>query len=777
MRPLRYLLLGMVALVAVAMGIAAALGIASVSQLPQVSELATFRPSSTTRIYDRNGELLAEFFQERRHIIPLGGMPRHLINAVLAAEDPRFYTHEGLDFRGIARALVADIRHGSMKQGGSTITQQLARVLFLSTERTLMRKLREALLAMLIERRYTKDEILWLYLNQIYLGSGAYGVEAAAQTYFSKNASALTLPEAALIAGLPQAPSAYTPFRNPARAVQRRNHVLRRMWAEGFLPEVTYKRAIQAPMQLAPRQAAGQSSTSAPFWVEMIRQYLESSYGAEAIYHTGLEVHTTLDLTFQRDAQKALRQGLRELDRRGRYRGVPTSEEVWLVNLRGRPGPPQPGDRLLARVREVRAQELDIEVEGQPGIVAAAELKWTGVKDFRLVVKPNDAVIVRLLADGDAASPSADGSHAPRLYALEQEPKAEGAVVAMETESGAVRAMVGGYDFARNQFNRAMQARRQPGSAFKPIIYAAAIERGATVVERILDTPVVYEDPRTHKVWKPRNFSNKFYGPISLREALEHSRNVATVKLLRKVGIGPVLQLAKNLGITSLLPPFLSLALGAGEVSLLELTSAYLTFANEGIRPEPYFLTRVVDHEGRVLEEHVPRVEPVMSKETAYLMAQLLRGVVLHGTGRNVRDLDLFLAGKTGTTNDFTDAWFIGFTPGLALGVWVGNDDNTPLGKGETGAQAALPVWRAFFVEYLKRGGPRRELKKPETILEVEIDQQTGLLPDPACGPTFVEVFRRGTAPERSCREAHPLSAGTYETEVLREERVVPDRN
>jgi penicillin-binding protein 1A len=588
--------------------------LALMQDMPEIRQLESYRPSAATRVYSADGEVLGQFFIERRLPVRLAEVPINLRQAVVAVEDQNFYHHIGIDLRGIARAVYEDLQAGEFVQGGSTITQQLARGLFLTPEKTLRRKLREALLALHIERNYTKDEILERYLNQIYLGSGAYGVEAAAQTYFGKKVSELTLAEAALIAGLPQYPSVYSPLVNPTRALARRRVVLDKMYERGYITAEQMKRANKEPLHLAQRRPG----TRAPYFVEHIRQMLEDQLGQNALYKGGLSIVTTLDARMQEAAEAAVRTGMAELDAR-------------------------------IRLRDPEGKEL------------------------------------------------------PQV-----------ALVALDPHSGEIKALVGGRDFEKSRYNRALQARRQPGSAFKPIVYSYAMEAGFTCSSRVLDAPLSLPNGRGG-MWSPANYHHEYKGVITLAEALQTSQNTASVRLLCRLGASPVVAHAHRLGIESPLGRDLSLALGSYGVNILELTGAYAVFDNDGIRVDPVAVREVRDSLGRLLWKPERTRQRVMSKDGAWMMTMMLRAVVEGGTGVRARELGRPLAGKTGTTSEFRDALFVGYSPGLVAGVWVGFDNCTPLGSGETGARAALPVWIEFMRAALK-DVPPQEFEAPKGI-------------------------------------------------------------
>jgi penicillin-binding protein 1A len=728
--------------------------------LPDVTELESYRPSLVTKVYARDGELIADFFIERRFLVPLEQIPLYMRQATIAVEDARFYSHGGVDLIGILRALWVNFRAGEVREGASTITQQVARTLFLNRERTITRKLREVILAYRIERRFTKDQILEMYLNQIFYGHNAYGVEAAAHIYFGKSVKELTLGEAALIAGLPRAPNRYSPLKNLPLSLQRRQHVLRRMVEAGYITSEQARSAQQEPVQLNPHQ---KPVNKAPYFVEYVRQYLEEHYGATALYRGGFQVYTTLDLRLQQAAERALRHGLLVVDKRHGYQGprrhlqltgdaLVDAQKIEAVTISADGDTTvHAGDVLPGVVLEVDESSVTVAVKASRGILQRQGFAWVRVanlqQDFRNrrvlrpqeIFSPGDVIRVRVVQVDPEGK-------AHRLF-LEQEPVVQGALLAMEAGSGHVLAMVGGYDFALSQFNRAVQATRQPGSAFKPIIYAAALETGLTPASIIIDAPIIKENAAEQEYWKPENYSQKFYGPTTLRTALTHSRNLVTVRLLDKIGVPTVLAYAKRLGISSPLAPYLSLALGASDVTLLELTTAYGVFANGGMYVPPVFITKVVDAQGTVLEEHFPEARRAVSPEIAYVMTNLLQGVIQRGTGRRVRALGRPAAGKTGTTNDFRDAWFIGYTPEIIAGVWVGIDDRTTLGRRETGGRVAAPIWLAFMREAV-RGRPITDFAIPPGIRFVRIEAKSGI---PATASTkadtLFEAFVDGTQP------------------------------
>src|SRR5919106_1310689 len=625
--------------------------------LPSVSALETFQPLVGTKLYDDNDELITELHVERRIFVPLVHMPQALRDAVIATEDRRFYYHWGVDPIGIARATVQNYRRGRVVEGGSTITQQLTKVLFLTPDKSLERKMKEAVLALELERRYSKDRILEMYLNQIYFGHGAYGVEAAARTYFGKSVSELNVREAALIAGLPRAPTAYSPFDHADAAKRRREVVLRRMVEYGAVKEADAKRLARSDLGLIPPE---RRRTTGQYFLDYVGQTLEGKYGADMVFKGGLNVYTTLNPTMQLAAEQALRDGLKALE---------------------------------TRTAKSRA-----------------------------------------------------GEHP------------EGAIVTVEPHTGFVRALVGGYDFFRSEFNRAVQARRQPGSAFKPFIYIAALESGLTPATRIEDAPVSYAVGPNGQAWKPENYDRKFRGSTTLQQAIEESVNVVTVKVQEQIGLNRTIRVARRFGITSPLGLDLSLALGTSDMTLIELTSAYGALANQGQWLPPTTIRYVTDAQGRLLEEHLPEPREAVPPETAYVITHMLRGVVERGTGQAAKALGRPVAAKTGTTNDYSNAWFVGFTPRLATGVWVGYDRPRSLGKDETGSRVAVPIWVAYMGKVLG-DSPKEDFAVPERVVLLPIDLDASN----ECVRVVMMAFVKGTEPAVTCgarRQGVPAAPG-----------------
>ncbi len=744
-------LLGMLAALGL-MGGGAAGSIWYISRdLPPLDLLQDHQPSQSTRVYADDRLLVGQFYVERRILIPLTEIPPTLIHAVVAVEDARFFEHPGLDVIGILRAAWTNIRRGGKVEGASTITQQLARSLFLSPERTYSRKIKELILAYKMELVLTKEQILEMYLNQIYFGQGAYGVAAAAQTYFGKEVGELTLAESALLAGLPKSPNNYSPYKNPERAKARQEHVLERMGDAGFITEEERTAAVTEGLLSHLRRPG--TEDIAPYFLEHVRQQLMAKYGETQLYKGGLEVFTTLNTALQQVAETTLLNGLRALDKRQGWRGPIGNQDPTDVPgpAVGPSKPPKEGDILTGVVTKIGRDHVVVKAEHLEGTLDFKDMAWARrrlrgpdpTKDFVVV-----ANVKGLLKAGDVIEvglKTLKGEEAQ--FVLEQTPAVEGALIALDPRNGAIRALVGGYDFNRSEYNRAVIAHRQPGSAFKPIIYATALNTGLSPASLVLDAPVVYEDQEQDKIWKPENYEKRFFGVTTLRDALMHSRNLATVRLLDRVGIRNVVEFSGAIGINSPLTQDLSLALGSSSVTLLELTSAYGVFANQGLRVEPFVISAVQDPTGGLLDNNLFEPRQVISRETAYLITNMLEDVVRRGTGQLARGIDRPIAGKTGTTNDYTDAWFIGYAPNLAVGVWVGFDDRRSLGETESGAHAALPIWLDFMKQALATL-PVVPFEIPEGVSFVNIDPATGLLTADQSEEGTIELFAKGTEPK-----------------------------
>jgi penicillin-binding protein 1A len=685
----------LLALGAAVVGAFVGLLLVSSTDLPQISQLERYRPSSVTELYDDRGREIGSFALQRRVIVSYDDIPKVLRDAVISIEDKDFERHGGVDVWRVLGAAYRDFRSGGRVQGASTLTMQLSRNLFLSAEKNYGRKIQEAMLAIQIERRFTKQQIFTMYANQIFLGQGVYGFEAASEFYFSKHAKDLKLEEAALLAAIPKGPSLYSPLRNPERALHRRNMVINAMLEDGKITAEEAARAKSAPVRLHIQTAP---NSTAPYFVEEVRRYLEAKYGSEEVHERGLRVYTSLNLDYQKVANRAVLDGLSAYEHRHGWKGSLTSvfESGQTIASYSDPDWDQPieaGSYLHGIVAAVARGAATIKLGRYSGQLAAADIAWTKAKDPAALLKAGDLVYVRVL---EVPPPRPNGNNPQLRIALEQESGVQGALMAIENSTGDVKALVGGRDFDESKFDRATQALRQVGSSFKPYVYTAAIDQGAKPDDTILDAPVSFPGPSG--LWSPHNYDNKFEGEITLRHALAESRNIPAVKLAAKMGMPSVISYVRRFGITSRMETYLPVALGAAEVTLQEQVSAYTTFPNDGVRVVPRFVRKVVDYEGHVLEENYPEVRDVIGVDTARTMTELLQGVMQHGTGASAgARLKHPLGGKTGTTNDFTDAWFIGFSPSLTCGVWIGRDEKRSLGDNEAGGLAALPVWEDFM--------------------------------------------------------------------------------
>ena len=714
------------------------------SDLPQVTSLEDFQPNIITQVFAADGSVLGEFAIEKRVVVEFRDIPPVLRNAIVAVEDEDFWKHIGINPWRIPGAALANLRSGRRGQGFSTLTMQLTRLLFLTPEKTYERKIKEIILAFQIEKNFTKEEIFTLYCNQIYFGHGNYGVEAASRFLFGKPVKDLTLPEAALLAGVPQNAPRLSPIHHPDRALARRNHVLDRMAEEKYVSREETETAKREPLGLHLQR---DPPSIAPHFLEEVRKYLEREYGSQRIYQGGLRVYTTLDPAMQRAAARALRDGLRALDRRAR--GFVKPETSVLVDgLLPEPlhldewdWPFAAGDVVRGVVVASDRATAVVQIGAYRARLSPADVAWTRRTSVSEVLPRGAVAPFRIVSLFDT-----DGRKEAKVQ-LEQEPKVEGALLALDVRSGAVRAMVGGYDFEKSKFNRATQAMRQVGSAFKPIVYAAALETlGWTPSTILVDAPLSFTNPWDKTVWTPQNYDGAYAGPIPLRRAVEQSRNIPAVKTLQAVGVEKGIEYARRLGIAGELPPFLPIALGAGEATLLEMTGAYATFANQGLRMKPFLIERITDRDGNAVEQVTPRATDALRADTAFILTSLLRGVVERGTAARARRLGRPIAGKTGTTNDFTDAWFIGYEPSLAAGVWVGFDEKKDsLGRGETGADAALPIWMDFWAA-VTADRPVEEHPIPGNVVFVPVDEM-GRPGAPGAAGVRMETFVAGTEP------------------------------
>lgn len=761
-------------------------------QLPDIESLRDARMQVPLRVYSQDGLLIAEFGEKRRTPVSLADTPDLLVKAFLATEDQRFFDHPGVDWQAMVRAALALARTREISQGGSTITMQVARNFFLTPERTFNRKLIEVLLALKMERELSKGEILELYLNKIYLGQRAYGVAAAAQVYFGKSVDQLDLAEMALIAGLPKAPSAKNPISNPRAARERRDYVLGRMLEQGYIDEEAHALAVASTVPRR-RQAGSEIQLQAPYVAEMVRAHMVEQYGEQA-YTSGFKVVTTLQARLQTAAASALRGGLLDYDQRHGYRGPEARVALsggagaaqWQAALEGM----QPVGGLLPVVVTALGERSARVYNPQLG---EQELDWEALSWARPYLSadargPRPDTAADILAVGDvirlqALVPEDDGGTG--RWRLAQLPSVQGALVALDPNSGAIRALAGGFDFDLSKFNRATQARRQPGSSFKPFIYSAALEAGYTPASFINDAPIVFETPGLDRAWRPENYTGRYYGPTRLREAITHSRNLVSIRLLRAIGIGFALDHLERFGFDrERLPANLSLALGSGEVSPLELGAAYSVLANGGHRVEPWFIASIESADAGVLWKAEPQqvcpacgqnddtpaqalpagalpastAPRVIHADNAWMMNSMMQDVVANGTARRARSLGRGdLAGKTGTTNDQRDAWFAGFNNRLVAVAWVGFDQLSTLGNKETGSRAALPVWIDFMSVALE-GMPDARLPQPAGLVTVRIDPETGLLAESGAPDAILESFRPESVPRRSSSTAPPAS-------------------
>ncbi len=680
-------LFGLLVLVAALVGATAGLLLVYTTDLPQVEALEAYRPSSITELYDDHGRVIGSFALQRRVVAGYDDFAPVLRDALVSIEDKDFYRHSGINFWRIVAAAYRDIESGGKVQGASTLTMQLARNLFLSPDRSFHRKVQETMLAIQIERRFTKPQIFTLYANQIFLGHGVYGFEAASEYYFGKPARKLTLAEAALLAGLPKGPGIYSPINHPDRSLRRRTLVINALLEDGKITAAQAADARSTPLDL---HLQHDPNSLAPYFVEEIRRYLENKYGADQVHEGGLKVYTSLDVDLQQAANQAVLDGLAAYERRHGWKGHLGNIAAEGIGIDKYAHPdwedePEADGYIHALVTSSGVGIATLKFGRYAAALGQADVAWTQGK-IQDLLRTGDICYVKILS----LSPNG----AARV-SLEQDSGAQGALLAIDNATGGIKAMVGGRDFNESKFDRATQALRQVGSSFKPYVYTAVIDQGGSPDDTILDEPVTFET--VSGTYSPHNYDEKFEGIITLRRALAQSRNIPALKLASKVGIKSVIDYAARFGITAKLPPYLPVALGAAEITLMEQTSAYSVFPNDGVRVTPRYLTKVTDYEGRVLEEDYPDVKDVVSARTARIMTAMLREVVLHGTGIAAAKMPFPVAGKTGTTNDFTDAWFVGFSPAVTCGVWVGFDEKKTLGAKETGAHAALPIWMNFM--------------------------------------------------------------------------------
>jgi penicillin-binding protein 1A len=748
---------------AATLGILSGVLFAYAGDLPQISALDDYRPSTISRMLAANGQVIGEFAVERRVVVGYDDISPRFREAIVAAEDADFNSHVGLSISAIAMRLMRDVldaardmlaRRTSRPAGASTLTQQLARNLFAEEigfrlgDTSLERKIKEAIVALQIEKRYTKREILTLYANQVLFGHGTYGIEAASRLYFAKPAKDLNLEEAAMLAGIVQSPARQSPFVSVEAATRRRNYVLQRMADEHYITEAEAAAAREKP--IAVRGRLQQPGSIAPYFVEEIRKRLEQQYGAKALYESGLSVSTTLDVPLQQAANRAINHGLRRIDKRRGFRRPARN-----VIAEGGSVESYRDDRWAQPIAAGDYVPAVVEALGRPGPASGARLKigpyhadlsregfsWTRRANAADILKIGDLVEVEVT--------KVDANGGGLSVTLEQPPLVEGALIAIDNRTGRVKALVGGWSFNRSKFNRAVQAYRQLGSTFKPIVYTAAIDRGFTPTSIIVDAPVAY-DAGSGQVYSPQNYDHNFEGPVTLRHALEESRNIPAVKMMETLGPSNVLGYAKRFGFSEAFPPYLAIALGAGEATLMEVTSAYTAFPNGGVRMKPIDVLKVMDREGNLLEENRSEALDVIRADTAFVMTNLLRGVVQRGTGAAAASLNWPLAGKTGTVDDNTDAWFIGFDPDLTVGVWTGLDEKKPIGRTETGAVAALPIWMEFMKDYIATRPDKDDppqFETPGNIVFVPVNRAAGTPAAPDAEGAINEAFISGTQP------------------------------
>tara|TARA_Y100000590_G_scaffold183445_1_gene209046 strand:+ start:2974 stop:5331 length:2358 start_codon:yes stop_codon:yes gene_type:complete len=721
------------------------------TDLPDYKILANYKPPISSRVHSGGGQLIAEYALQKRLFIPYESVPKNVIYSFLSAEDKNFFSHPGVDAKSITRAIIKNLKNiysEKRLEGASTITQQVAKNFLLTSEVSIKRKIKEAILAFRIERAYSKERIMELYLNQIYLGEGTYGIAAASLEYFDKAVSDLSYEEAALLAALPRAPSKYNPYKSMERAKLRRNIVLKNLYENSYINKDEYKNLISKKIKTKKRKI--KLLEEANFYSEEVRRIVSDTYGYDNLYKGGLSIRTPLNSNYQINALESLREGLENYDRRHGWRGPITNLNLvdWQENIKNFI-PDKSLNWKVAKVIEVNQLSIKIEIENKEiGFIDFKNIKWTRKKSFEDLLKLNDIIYVQKIKKNK--------------WSLKQLPKINGAIVVMDPYTGRVLAMAGGFSFKLSEFNRATQAKRQPGSAFKPVVYAAALENGFNPSTLVLDAPFVIDQGEGLKTWKPENYGKKFYGPSTLRTGIEKSRNLMTVRVAQKVGFDQISKITKDFGIYDDVPELLSVSLGAAETTLIKLTNAYCTFVNGGKKVTPVFIDRIQDRRGKTifnadkrkcvgceeisyLKDEIPSIKDdrkqIISSETAYQITSMLEGVVKRGTGRKLRNLNLPLAGKTGTTNKNMDAWFLGFTSKLVIGVYVGFDEPKTLGKYETGAKAALPVFKKFVEKVIKKKDAL-PFKVPNTINLVMVDVETGLQANNNTKKAIYESFK-----------------------------------
>ncbi len=722
------------------------------NDIPDYKFLKNYKPSVSSKVYSGEGELVADFSQEKRVFVPYNSIPKNVINAFLSAEDKNFFSHPGVDAKGVLRAVVNNISNiisSNRLEGASTITQQVAKNFLLTNEVSINRKIKEAILAFRIERALSKERILELYLNQIYLGSGAYGIAAASLEYFDKSIRDINYSEAALLAALPKAPSRYNPYRDIEVAKFRRNLVLKNLLDNNYITSEWYEKLKKREIILSKNKKI--YLEDAQYFIEDVRKNVIENFTYDKVYKQGFNINTPINLEFQKIATNSLRDGLVSYDQRKGWRGPLTNKiynSNWNKDLKKFYLEKSIG-WSLAIVKKINKFSAEIETEDKiQGVIKYKDISWTK-KEFKNLLQPGDIIYVKKISD--------------KQFSLQQLPKINGGIVVMDPFTGRILALSGGFSFKKSEFNRATQANRQPGSAFKPFVYALALENNYTPTSLVLDAPLVLDQGEDLKMWKPENYGKKFYGPSTLRTGLEKSRNLMTVRIAQDLGIERIVNFSKDLKIYENPEELLSISLGSAETTLINLTSAYSAFVNGGKLVEPILIDRIQDSEGNTiynnnlrqcidcdqisyLSNDYPKIQnnykQIFSPETAYQMTSILEGVVQRGTGKKLRDLNLNIAGKTGTTNKNTDTWFIGFTSNLLVGVYVGSDSPSPLGKYETGSKTALPIFKNFIEQAVKKSDAR-PFKAAENTIMMVVDPKTGQKAKFSTKNTIIEVFKK----------------------------------
>ncbi len=746
------------------------------NKLPDYKFLKMYKPAVSSKLYSGGGELVSDFSSEKRIFVPYETIPKIVINSFLSAEDKNFFSHPGVDAKGILRAIIKNISNlisSKRLEGASTITQQVAKNFLLTNEVSINRKIKEAILAFRIERALSKERILELYLNQIYLGEGAYGIASASLEYFDKPISKLNYAEAAMLAALPKAPSKYNPYKNIDLAKYRRNLVINNLYENSYIDKKKFNDLINSKIILNKRKK--RYLEDARYYVEDVRKFLVEKYGFDKIYKQGLTIKTPINLELQSIATESLREGLEEYDRRKGWRGALLNKKInskWNENLKKYSLEKTIGWNL-AIIKKINKFSVNIQTEKkEEGIIKYEDVSWAK-KDLDKIFKKGDIVYVKKIKDN--------------LFSLKQIPKANGGIVVLDPYTGRILAMSGGFSFKQSEFNRATQALRQPGSAFKPFVYALALEKNFTPSSLILDAPIVLDQGEDLKMWKPENYGKKFYGPSTIRTGVEKSRNLMTVRIAQEIGVSNIAKFAKDLNIYKKPEELLSISLGSAETTLLKLSTAYCSFVNGGKLIEPIFLDRIQDSEGNTiyfsdkricekckeisyLGKEIPKIKDnfkkIFSEETAYQITSILEGAIKRGTGRGLRDLNLDLAGKTGTTNKNTDAWFIGYTSNLVIGVYIGHDEPRSLGKYETGSKTAMPIFKTFVKKAIKKGDAR-PFKVAKNIKFLVIDQITGRKANFGSKKTIIEAYKKKNL-EKNLIKNNYLNLKVHKNNILK---------